>query len=109
MVCERALRGRQPEFGFVAHPRIVLKTEMSLIAASDKAGARRCADRSGNIAIGAAHTGRRERIKVGRGHDLAPVNADVAVTEIVGENDEDVRRLCGDGDRQSSHQDEKSE
>ena len=96
VVGDGVLVERQPQLRFIADMRIEFMAEARLVTSREKAGARGTAIRRGDVTAGATHAAGRERVDVGRRHVLAAVNADVAIAEIVGDDDEDVgfRGLC---------------
>ena len=76
---------------------VELVAEALLIAAGHERGARRAADRGGDVPTGEPDAARRQRVEVRRGAAgvAVSVGADVADAEVVGENDDDVRGPIG--------------
>ena len=69
-----------------------------VVASGEQRGARRGADRRAAVVLGAAHALGGEPIDVGRGQDGVAVAAQVAVAQVVGQEDDDVgtrARRCG--------------
>ena len=95
-VGDRALVERQPELGFLADVRVELMAEAGLRPTGQHACAGRAAVGAGDVARGAAHAGRRERVDVRRRHGFAAVHADVPVAEVIGEDDQDVGPVRGE-------------
>src|SRR5207245_2708757 len=75
--------------------RVELVAEPLLVSAGEEPGPRRRADRAGDVTALAANAGIREGVEVRRGHLRAAVEADVAIAEVVGEEDDDVRAVGG--------------
>ena len=63
---------------------------MARVGAGKQARARRSADGRARVALCEAHARERERVDVGRGEALLPVAAQVAVAQVVGQNEEHV-------------------
>ena len=68
--------------------------EALLVAAGHQAGARGAAIRPADVAAGEAHAVPGQRIDVRRGNLRVALAAQLAVAEVVGDDDEDVRALC---------------
>ena len=69
--------------------------EALLVPAGDKPGAGGTADRIGNVAVGATDAGGGEAVEVRRGDVAGTLKADVAVAEIVRDDDENVGATLG--------------
>jgi len=65
-----------------------------LIAPGEEPGARWATEGMGAIAIGATSAVSRNRIDVRRGVIGAPVKAHIAVTQVIGQDNYDIRVVC---------------
>ena len=90
IIGERALIQGQAELGFVAGVRIELVTETRLITAGQEAGTRGTAIGGRNIAVGTADAGGGQGVDIWRRHQLAAVDADVGVPQIIRNDNQDV-------------------
>ena len=95
-VAQRRLVLGQPELGvgvaLVVRGRVVLVAEPVLVAAREDPGPHRTADRRRDVAVGQPDPVRRQLVDVRRRDDGRAVGADVAVAEVVGEDDDHVGR-----------------
>ena len=86
----------QPEvrvhIALVVRRRVVLVAEAVLIAARVEAGPHRTADCRRGVTVGQPDTVRRQLVDVRRRDDRRSVGADIAVAQVVGEDDDDVGR-----------------
>ena len=71
---------------------VELVAEALLVAPGHETGARRTAHRRGDVALGEARSALGDGVDVRRPRGGAAVGADVAVPEVVGEDDDQVRR-----------------
>ncbi len=95
MIGKRALIERQAELGFVAGVRIELVAETGLIASGQEAGSRGAAIGGRDIAVGAADAGGGQGVDIGRRHQLAAVDADVGVAQVIRDDNQNVRFAGG--------------
>ena len=100
-VADRRLASREPEFGvgvpFVVRGWVVLVAEPVLVAAGVETGPHRAADRRRGVAVGQPDAVRRQFVDVRGRDDRRSVGPDVAVAEVVGEDDDHVGRRRGRG------------
>ena len=92
-VGNRRLAERQAEHRarrLVDAARIELVSKTLLIATGEQPGPRGTADHAGDVAVGKANAVLGEAIDVRRRHILAALEAEVAVAEVVGHDDDDV-------------------
>ena len=83
---------RKPRRGALRQPRrIVLMPEAMLVTPRQQTRARRAAKRVRNVAIRAAQPTRRELVEIRRRDLLRALKAHVVVTQIIRDDDEDVR------------------
>src|SRR4051812_8419088 len=81
---------RQTKFAFLADVWVELMAESRLGTAREQACTRRTAIRCRDVAAGASNARSRQFVDVRRRHRLAAVDADVAVAQIIGDDDQDV-------------------
>ena len=95
-VAERRLVLGQSQLGvgvpLVVRGRVVLVAEPVLVTAREDPGPHRTADRRRDVAVGQPDPVRRQLVDVRRRDDGRSVGADVAVAEVVGEDDDHVGR-----------------
>ena len=67
------------------------------IVTGHEGGARRTAERVGNVAVVENHAAAGEAVEMGRGDVFATVKPDVGESVVVGDDEQDVRPWCGGG------------
>src|SRR5262249_41393569 len=90
-VGQRALMERQSKLALGPDVRIELMPEASLIPAREQAGPRRAAIGRGHVAVGAANSRLRQLVDIRGRHGLAAVHADVPITQIIDDDEQNVR------------------
>ena len=95
IIGQRALIQGQAQRRRVACVGIELVAEAGLVAPGEQSGPRGAAIGGRDIAVGAADAGSGQGVDMGRRHQLAAVDANVAVAQVIGDDHQDVRLFGG--------------